>query len=129
MNAPGVRQCSWETFPTPSLNGTFMSCLNVMVVFARSPSPWIASPDATEDLPLWSLRIRRDAEDAFHKFNDYQIEGRRLRCDWDVGMDKKQREEPMEERGPLEGTTMMTETIEDPTRTYPSVASHHHLDA
>lgn len=33
---------------------------------------------------------RRDAEDAFHKFNDYQIEGRRLRCDWDVGMDRKQ---------------------------------------
>ena len=39
---------------------------------------------------------KRDAEDAFHKFNDYQIEGRRLRCDWDVGMDKKQREQPME---------------------------------
>lgn len=33
---------------------------------------------------------RRDAEDAFHKYNDYQIEGRRLRCDWDVGMEKKQ---------------------------------------
>lgn len=32
---------------------------------------------------------RRDAEDAFHKYHDYPIEGRRLRCDWDVGMEKK----------------------------------------
>ena len=43
---------------------------------------------------------RRDAEDAFHKFNDYQIEGRRLRCDWDVGMDKKQVVPTTEERVP-----------------------------
>ncbi|KXS10528.1 RNA-binding domain-containing protein [Gonapodya prolifera JEL478] len=32
---------------------------------------------------------RRDAEDAFDKYDGYTLEGRRLRLDWDVGRDKK----------------------------------------
>ncbi|KAJ3339157.1 hypothetical protein HDU93_008543 [Gonapodya sp. JEL0774] len=32
---------------------------------------------------------RRDAEDAFDKYNNYTLEGRRLRLDWDVGREKK----------------------------------------
>jgi RNA recognition motif-containing protein len=37
---------------------------------------------------------RRDAEAAFDKFRDYSLDGRRLRCDWDVGLDKKSRDRP-----------------------------------
>jgi len=33
---------------------------------------------------------RRDAEDAYERFNGYNIDGRRLRVDWDVGLDRKQ---------------------------------------
>jgi len=33
---------------------------------------------------------RRDAEEAFTKFQGHTLEGRRLRIDWDIGMDKKQ---------------------------------------
>ena len=32
---------------------------------------------------------RRDAEDAFDRYNGYDFDGRRLRIDWDVGLDKK----------------------------------------
>eukprot|EP01119_Soliformovum_irregulare_P004946 TRINITY_DN16164_c0_g1_i1.p1 TRINITY_DN16164_c0_g1~~TRINITY_DN16164_c0_g1_i1.p1 ORF type:complete len:224 (-),score=40.11 TRINITY_DN16164_c0_g1_i1:134-805(-) len=32
---------------------------------------------------------RRDAEDAYERFNNHSIEGRRLRLDWDAGMDRK----------------------------------------
>jgi len=32
---------------------------------------------------------RRDAEDAFDKFDGYVIEGRRLRLDWDIGLERK----------------------------------------
>ncbi|KAH3757971.1 hypothetical protein Pelo_10265 [Pelomyxa schiedti] len=32
---------------------------------------------------------RRDAEDAFERYNGYEISGRRLRLDWDVGLPKK----------------------------------------
>jgi len=32
---------------------------------------------------------RRDAEDAFERFQGYNLEGRRLRIDWDIGIDKK----------------------------------------
>jgi len=32
---------------------------------------------------------RRDAEDGFKKFQGYTLEGRRLRLDWDIGLDKK----------------------------------------
>jgi RNA recognition motif-containing protein len=33
---------------------------------------------------------RADAEEAYEKFNNYEVEaGRRLRVDWDVGLDKK----------------------------------------
>jgi len=32
---------------------------------------------------------RRDAEDAYDRYQGYDIEGRRLRIDWDVGFDKK----------------------------------------
>lgn len=30
-----------------------------------------------------------DAEDAFYKYNNYNIEGRTLRLDWDIGVDRK----------------------------------------
>jgi len=33
---------------------------------------------------------RRDAEEAFEKFSGFTIEGRKLRLDWDIGLDKKQ---------------------------------------
>lgn len=32
---------------------------------------------------------RADAEDAFNKYNGYEIEGRRLRLDWDIGRSAK----------------------------------------
>jgi len=32
---------------------------------------------------------RRDADDAFERFQGYNLEGRRLRIDWDIGIDKK----------------------------------------
>jgi RNA recognition motif-containing protein len=32
---------------------------------------------------------RTDAEDAFNKYNGYEIEGRKLRLDWDVGRPSK----------------------------------------
>eukprot|EP00123_Amoebidium_parasiticum_P006136 comp17175_c0_seq1/m.16039 comp17175_c0_seq1/g.16039 ORF comp17175_c0_seq1/g.16039 comp17175_c0_seq1/m.16039 type:complete len:202 (-) comp17175_c0_seq1:600-1205(-) len=32
---------------------------------------------------------RRDAEDAFDKYNGYVMDGRRLRLDWDAGLDYK----------------------------------------
>jgi len=32
---------------------------------------------------------RRDAEDAFDRFQGYEMEGRRLRIDWDAGLDRK----------------------------------------
>eukprot|EP01122_Echinamoeba_exundans_P017871 TRINITY_DN981_c0_g1_i1.p1 TRINITY_DN981_c0_g1~~TRINITY_DN981_c0_g1_i1.p1 ORF type:complete len:216 (+),score=37.97 TRINITY_DN981_c0_g1_i1:967-1614(+) len=35
---------------------------------------------------------RRDAEAAYDKFRDYSLDGRRLRVDWDVGLDKKSRD-------------------------------------
>jgi len=34
---------------------------------------------------------RRDAEEAFNKFQGFVLEGRRLRIDWDVGLEKKQK--------------------------------------
>jgi len=30
-----------------------------------------------------------DAEDAYYKYNNYTIEGRTLRLDWDIGVDRK----------------------------------------
>lgn len=32
---------------------------------------------------------RLDAEDAFFKYNGYTIEGRQLRLDWDIGVERK----------------------------------------
>lgn len=32
---------------------------------------------------------RRDAEEAFERFQGYNLEGRRLRIDWDIGLDRK----------------------------------------
>ncbi|CAG8486713.1 6338_t:CDS:2 [Paraglomus brasilianum] len=32
---------------------------------------------------------RRDAEDAFDKYNGFTVEGRRLKLDWDIGLSKK----------------------------------------
>ncbi|KAI8368159.1 uncharacterized protein BYT42DRAFT_120120 [Radiomyces spectabilis] len=32
---------------------------------------------------------RRDAEDAFDKFQGFSVEGRRLKLDWDIGLSKK----------------------------------------
>ncbi|PKY25524.1 putative splicing factor SC35, partial [Rhizophagus irregularis] len=32
---------------------------------------------------------RRDAEDAFDKYNGTNVEGRRLKLDWDIGLGKK----------------------------------------
>lgn len=32
---------------------------------------------------------RRDAEDAYERFDNYSLEGRRLRLDWDIGLDRK----------------------------------------
>ncbi|GAB5586368.1 hypothetical protein Unana1_01268 [Umbelopsis nana] len=37
---------------------------------------------------------RRDAEDAFDKFDGFSVEGRRLKLDWDVGIDKKEDRRP-----------------------------------
>jgi len=39
---------------------------------------------------------RRDAEDAFERFQGYNIEGRRLRIDWDIGLDRKREFEKTE---------------------------------
>jgi len=38
-----------------------------------------------------SFADRRDAEEAFKKYQGHMLEGRRLRIDWDVGLDKKQK--------------------------------------
>lgn len=35
-----------------------------------------------------------DAEDASYKYNGYTIEGRKLRIDWDVGIDRKEHLKP-----------------------------------
>ncbi|KAG9295951.1 hypothetical protein G9A89_011803 [Geosiphon pyriformis] len=32
---------------------------------------------------------RRDAEDAYDKYNGFSVEGRRLKLDWDIGLNKK----------------------------------------
>ncbi|CAO3699000.1 unnamed protein product [Rhizopus microsporus] len=37
---------------------------------------------------------RRDAEDAFEKFDGFSVEGRRLRLDWDIGLSKKEQHRP-----------------------------------
>jgi len=37
---------------------------------------------------------RRDAEEAFQRFQGFTLEGRKLRLDWDVGIDKKGRPPP-----------------------------------
>lgn len=34
---------------------------------------------------------RTDADDAFNKYNDYELEGRKLRLDWDIGRPAKDR--------------------------------------
>lgn len=36
-----------------------------------------------------SFEQRLDAEDAFFKYNGYLLEGRKLRIDWDVGIERK----------------------------------------
>jgi len=33
---------------------------------------------------------RHDAEDAYDRFHGYNLEGRRLRLDWDIGIEKKE---------------------------------------
>eukprot|EP01135_Chromosphaera_perkinsii_P009941 Nk52_evm34s1967 gene=Nk52_evmTU34s1967 len=41
---------------------------------------------------------KRDAEEAFERYSDFSVSGRRLRLDWDLGLDKK-RPAPKPERG------------------------------
>jgi len=47
---------------------------------------------------------RRDSEEAFDKFSGYAIEGRKLRLDWDIGLDKKQTYYGFQKRGGGPGT-------------------------
>jgi len=47
--------------------------------------------------------FRRDAEDAFERFQGYNLEGRRLRLDWDIGMDKKKQFTGERRRSPPRG--------------------------
>jgi RNA recognition motif-containing protein len=42
---------------------------------------------------------KADAEDAKAKYESYQVEGRTLRIDWDVGADKKPQRRVDESRG------------------------------
>jgi RNA recognition motif-containing protein len=35
------------------------------------------------------FEVRQDAEDAYNKYNGYEMEGRRLRMDWDIGRNAK----------------------------------------
>jgi len=37
-----------------------------------------------------SFEDRRDAEDAYDKYQGYNLDGRRLRIDWDAGLERKQ---------------------------------------
>jgi len=36
------------------------------------------------------FETKEDAEEAFKRFQDYELEGRRLRVDWDVGLENKE---------------------------------------
>jgi len=47
---------------------------------------------------------RRDAEDAFDKFDGFSVEGRRLKLDWDVGIDKKEDRRPPRPAGERESS-------------------------
>lgn len=47
-----------------------------------------------------SFEQRVDAEDAMQKYHGYELEGRTLRCDWDVGMGRK---EHLSQRDPRNG--------------------------
>lgn len=47
---------------------------------------------------------RADAEDAFNKYNGYEMEGRKMRLDWDIGLSAKDRTRegsPRRERSPI----------------------------
>ncbi|KAG0191208.1 hypothetical protein DFQ28_000755 [Apophysomyces sp. BC1034] len=43
---------------------------------------------------------RRDAEDAFDKFQGFSVEGRRLKLDWDIGLSKKDEHRTVRPSGP-----------------------------
>ena len=44
---------------------------------------------------------RVDAEDAKAKYESYQVEGRTLRIDWDVGFERKKGAQPGDQREPI----------------------------
>ena len=48
-----------------------------------------------------SFEERADAEDAKAKYESYQVEGRTLRIDWDVGFERKKEANPGDQREPV----------------------------
>lgn len=58
---------------------------------------------------------RRDAEDAFEKFDGFSVEGRRLRLDWDIGLSKKDEHRPRRApNGPAPMEDIRERSLNDP---------------
>lgn len=53
--------------------------------------PWDRVTRRNRGFAFVEFEQRLDAEDAFYKYNGYSIDGRALRLDWDVGMERKLR--------------------------------------
>lgn len=50
----------------------------------------LSSPIPNYSFAFVEFEERRDAEDAFDKFDGFSVDGRRLKLDWDVGINKKE---------------------------------------
>ncbi|KAI9009941.1 hypothetical protein CLU79DRAFT_486545 [Phycomyces nitens] len=64
---------------------------------------------------------RRDAEDAFDKFQGFSVEGRRLKLDWDIGLNKKDNYRAPRYGGPPSGTSGDEPPLDDEPRERPSL--------